>query len=132
VSTPGTCFVPVGDQALLFQESLEPLPEYNGHHVAVYVGDISGGDVSQSFSEMYLKVHEAGLVYNNPRFPQLRYDSLEDAQRHAEFRILDIVDPDTGKRVHQLEHEIRSLNHFTFHGKDLMAEGSFESAKSKL
>ena len=53
----------------------------------------------------------AGLVWNNPRFPHLTYDRLEDALRHNEFRILDIVDPESGERLYTLEHEVRSLLH---------------------
>lgn len=132
VGTSGICSVPVGDQALVFRETLELLPDYDGHHVAVYVGNVSNGDLSQSFSGMYLRAHKAGLVYNNPRFPQLRYDSLAEAQRHAEFRVLDIVDPDTGRTVHRLEHEIRSLKHSGFHGKDLVEEQAFEAERSEL
>eukprot|EP00927_Polykrikos_kofoidii_P068990 TRINITY_DN64365_c0_g1_i1.p1 TRINITY_DN64365_c0_g1~~TRINITY_DN64365_c0_g1_i1.p1 ORF type:complete len:348 (-),score=38.80 TRINITY_DN64365_c0_g1_i1:149-1192(-) len=118
----GVCLVPIGDQALIFREASEPLPPYDGHHVAVYVGEIGSGDVSDSFASMYTRVQDAKLVYNNPRFPHLTYNSMEDALTHAEFRLMDLVDPQTGEVAYQLEHEIRSLEHITFNGRAVALE----------
>merc|ERR1712039_502318 len=86
---------------------------------AVFVGSLANGDTSESFASMYKRAKAASLVYNNPRFPHLTYDTLDDALRHGEFRVLDIVDPQSGKVVYQLEHEIRSLEHPTFNGREL-------------
>jgi len=116
----GACRVPIRRQFLLFRETTSELPAYDGHHVAIYVGDISREDTSASFSAMYEKCRAAGLVYNNPRFPHLRYDTLEDAQRLGEFRVLDLVDPETGKAAYTLEHEIRSLEHPGFSCRSLL------------
>ena len=55
----------------------ETLPPYDGHHIAVYT---------------------RGLVYNNPRFPNLTYGTVDDALRHNEFRVLHIVNVKGGGR----------------------------------
>jgi hypothetical protein len=67
-----------------------------------------------SFSAMYEKVRAAGLVYENPRFPHLVYATLEDALERSEFRVMDIVDPQTGETLYTLEHEIRCPMHAGF------------------
>lgn len=131
------CVVPVGNQALIFREVAGAIPDYDGHHVAVFVGNISEGDTSESFASMYERVKATSLVYNNPRFPHLTYNTLADAIKHGEFRILDIVDPQTGTVVYQLEHEIRSLEHPTFNGRELASQVrkqllGEDSSKSKL
>lgn len=124
--TDGMCTVPFGRQLLLFREVAGELPAYDGHHVAVYVGNIATGDNRDSFAKMYQRCRTEGLVYNNPRFPQLTYDTLEDALRLGEFRILDLVDPETGETAYTLEHEIRSLEHPGFSGRALLKRPSDE------
>merc|ERR1711957_1122605 len=74
-TTESLCIVPIGQQALVFREQSGLLPAYDGHHVAVYIGDIGSGDVSDSFAAMYQRAADAELVYNNPRFPHLTYNS---------------------------------------------------------
>jgi len=97
------CRVAIGfHQELRFEETTDPIPEYDGHHIAVYVN---------RFEDLYKRLHHKGLVWNNPRFPQFQYDTLEDALRHREFRFKDLVHPETGKHLYTLEHEVRSLNH---------------------
>lgn len=100
------CLVRIGHhQSVTFAEQREgdgPLAPYDGHHIAVYINE---------FERVYEKSAEAGLVWNNPRFPHLTYDTLSDALRHNEFRIKDILDPDTGAQLYTLEHEVRSLLH---------------------
>ena len=75
-------------QALIFRESKSPLPDYDGHHVQVYVSDFAG--------------------------PRQRLDRLklvsEDNGPH-QYRFVDIVDPDTRRTLFTIEHEIRSLSH---------------------
>lgn len=94
------CVVPVGHgQYLRYTESSGgPLPAYDGHHIAVYV---------QDFAALYTRLAARGLHWDNPRFPQFTYASLEDALRHQEFRIKNLVDPATNETVYELEHEIR-------------------------
>jgi hypothetical protein len=93
------CVVPVGHgQYLRYTERGGQLPPYDGHHIAVYV---------QDFAALYSRLAARGLHWDNPRFPQFSYASLQDALRHQEFRIKNLVDPATNETVYELEHEIR-------------------------
>jgi hypothetical protein len=75
-------------QSLRFRESARPLPEYDGHHVQVYVADFSGP---------HRRLLERALV-------------TEESSEH-QYRFRDIVDPAGGTRLFTLEHEVRSLTH---------------------
>ena len=75
-------------QRLRFRETAQPLPEYDGHHVQVYIADFSGP---------HGRLLERGLV-------------TEESSEH-QYRFRDIVDPASGKRLFTLEHEVRSLTH---------------------
>ena len=75
-------------QRLRFRETALPLPEYDGHHVQVYIADFSGP---------HRRLLERGLV-------------TEESSEH-QYRFRDIVDPASGKRLFALEHEMRSLTH---------------------
>ncbi len=76
------------NQSLIFKETDAPLAAYDGHHIAIYVADFSGphGWLSQR-----------GLI------------SEESDQ--FQYRFVDIVDPDSGEVLYQVEHEVRSLSH---------------------
>jgi hypothetical protein len=76
------------DQRLLFREVDGPLSTYDGHHIQIYVADFSGP---------HRRLQERGLV------------SEESSQ--WQYRFLDIADPDTGKVLFAIEHEVRSLTH---------------------
>lgn len=78
-------------QSLRFQETDEPLPDYDGHHVAIYISDFSGP---------YRRLLDRGLV------------SRETGQH--EWRFQDIVDLRTGDTLFAVEHEVRSLTHPLF------------------
>ncbi len=81
--------VSVGDgQELIFRETDVPLPEFDGHHIAVYLADFSGP---------YKKLLERGLI-------------SEESDQH-QYRFLDIVDPESGQPLLRLEHEVRSMRH---------------------
>ncbi len=86
---PGRTRVPAGrGQALVFSETTRPIPPYDGHHVQVYIADFSGP---------YEKLKARGLI------------TLEtDAH---EWRFQTIVDPQDGKPLFEIEHEVRSLMH---------------------
>jgi hypothetical protein len=88
----GRAAVSVGtSQRLYFTETDAPLPEYDNHHIQVYVAD---------FSTPYDWLKERGLV------------SMEtDAH---EWRFQHIVDPKTLQRLFQVEHEVRSMKHPLF------------------
>ena len=75
-------------QSLIFRESTESLPAYDGHHVAVYVAD---------FSSPHGKLVERGLV-------------SEESDAH-QYRFQKIVDPASGDSLFEIEHEVRSLGH---------------------
>jgi hypothetical protein len=76
------------DQYLQFRETDRPQPEYDGHHVQMYITNFSGP---------YRQLSERDLI------------SREDNQYQYRFR--DIVDLANGKHLFTVEHEIRSVTH---------------------
>jgi catechol-2,3-dioxygenase len=76
------------DQYLQFRETDVPQPEYDGHHVQIYVTDFSGP---------HRRLLDRGLV------------SQEDNQYQYRFR--DIVDLADGRHLFTVEHEVRSATH---------------------
>lgn len=75
-------------QALVFRETDDALPDFDGHHIQIYVADFSGP---------HDRLRQRGLV------------SREDNQHQYRFR--DIVDPDGGDLLFTIEHEVRSMTH---------------------
>jgi hypothetical protein len=88
----GRATVSIGrDQKLHFTETEKPLPEYDGHHIQIYIAD---------FSAPYEWLKSRGLI------------TMEtDAQ---EWRFQWITDPDDGRKLFQIEHEVRSMKHRLF------------------
>jgi hypothetical protein len=78
-------------QCLIFRETTEEVPEYDGHHLAVYVANFSG-------PHAFLKQH--GLV-------------TQESNDH-QYRFQDIVHPETGRKLFTIEHEVRSMTHPMF------------------
>ncbi|HEY3793266.1 MAG TPA: hypothetical protein VGM09_15635 [Bradyrhizobium sp.] len=76
------------DQYLQFRETDRPQPEYDGHHVQMYITNFSGP---------YRELSMRGLIYS------------EDNQYQYRFR--DIVDLADGKPLFTIEHEVRSATH---------------------
>lgn len=76
------------DQTLVFRETPEKIREYDGHHIAVYIAN---------FSQPYAYLKRHGLIMQDVAMNQ--------------FRFKDIVDPKTGERLMELEHEVRSMHH---------------------
>jgi hypothetical protein len=76
------------DQYLQFRETAAPQPEFDGHHVQIYITNFSGP---------YQRLLKRGLV------------SQEDNQ--YQYRFKDIVDLETGKLLFTVEHEVRSATH---------------------
>jgi hypothetical protein len=74
-------------QTLVFRES-EQVPAYDGHHIAVYIANFSGP-----------------FEYLSDR------KLITEGIRNHQFRFQDIVDPDSGKVVFTIEHEVRSSRH---------------------
>lgn len=76
------------DQKLYFRESGSPLPDFDGHHIQIYISDFSGP---------HERLRERGLI-------------TEESDAH-QYRFEDILDLETGEKVFALEHEVRSLRH---------------------
>lgn len=96
------------NQALVFRETRAPLPAYDGHHVAIYVADFSG-------PHRFLKQHD--LV-------------TEESDEH-QYRFQDIFDIDTGAKLTELQHEVRSLRHPMF-GRELVNRNPAQSNRNYL
>ncbi|MDA1101563.1 MAG: hypothetical protein O2967_21590 [Proteobacteria bacterium] len=75
-------------QHLIFRESQERLPKYDGHHLQLYVSNFSGP---------HAKLLDRGLI-------------TQESNQY-QYRFLNIVDPDSEKVLYALEHEIRSMTH---------------------
>ena len=78
-------------QSLLFRETERPQPEYDGHHVQIYITNFSGPHRALS---------ERNLIFS------------EDNPYQYRFR--DIVDLASGKHLFTIEHEVRSVTHPMF------------------
>jgi hypothetical protein len=79
------------DQSFLFRETDRPLPDFDQHHVQIYIVNFSGP---------YERLKERGLV------------TCEDNQ--YQYRFHDIVDVDSGAKLFAVEHEVRSVTHPLF------------------
>jgi hypothetical protein len=75
-------------QRLIFRETAEPLPRYDGHHIQIYIADFSGP---------HRRLREQGLI-------------TKEADQH-EWRFMDIIDLATREVLFTIEHEVRSLKH---------------------
>ena len=76
------------DQYLQFRETDRAPPDYDGHHVQMYITDFSGP---------YRRLQDHGLIFS------------EDNQYQYRFR--DIVDLADGRHLFTAEHEVRSATH---------------------
>jgi catechol 2,3-dioxygenase-like lactoylglutathione lyase family enzyme len=76
------------NQQLRFRETPAALPDYDGHHIAIYLAGFSGP---------HRWLHERGLI-------------TEESGPH-QYRFQALVDPDSGDLLAELEHEVRSLHH---------------------
>tara|TARA_R110002110_G_scaffold40816_5_gene130245 strand:- start:144 stop:995 length:852 start_codon:yes stop_codon:yes gene_type:complete len=84
--------VPVGpQQTLTFQETSDPLPDYDGHHIQIYIA---------GFEALRRELEQRNLL------------SLDEGR--YQFRFIDIVDPESGDLLYQIEHEVRGLDHPMF------------------
>jgi len=98
-------------QYMIFRETPGGLPTYDGHHIALYVGD-----TKEDFEVAFRNADMAGIVWVNPRFAD-RVTTLEAAKSLNQFRFRNILDIKTGEQIFQLEHEIRSVQHPSWPGK---------------
>lgn len=90
--TNAACVAIGRNQWLFFRETKEEIPRYDGHHIAVYTANFSGP---------YGFLMRRNLI-------------MEDVRNH-QFRFKDIVDPESGEKLFELEHEVRSLRHPMYH-----------------
>ncbi|MCC8390991.1 glyoxalase/bleomycin resistance/dioxygenase family protein [Paraburkholderia sp. MMS20-SJTR3] len=74
-------------QQLIYVETSGATQRYDGHHIQIYVADFSGP---------YARLAARGLTYG---------------EETHQYRFADLVDPVSGERRFQLEHEVRSLRH---------------------
>jgi hypothetical protein len=79
------------NQKLIFTETDKPIPEYDGHHIQIYIAD---------FSSAYEWLQARGLI------------NMETDQH--EWRFQWIADPKDGRQLFQIEHEVRSMKHPLF------------------
>jgi hypothetical protein len=75
-------------QELVFRETDASLTPYDGHHIQVYVAN---------FSEPHRQLLDRKLI-------------TEESNQY-QYRFTDIVDPESGKKLFEIEHEVRSLTH---------------------
>ena len=75
-------------QELVFRETDKKPADYDGHHIQVYVAN---------FSRPHKALVERG--------------ALSEESNQYQYRFLDIVDPDSGRKLFQIEHEVRSITH---------------------
>ena len=110
------------EQSLLFREMFCDDPQHQlssfsndivgtGHHIAIYVG-ANDADYEVAATNCV----DGGLMWVNPQFTDRVLD-VESAMESKQFRFKDIIDIETGKLLYVLEHEIRSVLHENFPGK---------------
>src|SRR5262245_35125880 len=91
-ASKGRAVVPVGkNQKLMYTETKAKQPEYDGHHIQIYIAD---------FSAPYKWLKERDLI------------TMETDE--SEWRFQWIVDPRDGRKLFQIEHEVRSMRHRLF------------------
>lgn len=83
-------------QRVVYRETDAELPPYDGHHFQVYVADFSGP---------HARLAERGLVF-------------EESDEY-QYRFKDLVDPESGKVLFTIEHEVRSVTH-PLYGRELV------------
>lgn len=99
-------------QCIIFREveSKDQIPPYDGHHIALYVGNDQA-----DFEQAFKNCDDAGVVWVNPRFSD-KATNLNTAKKLKQFRFKNIVDLKNGRTLFTLEHEVRSITHDAFPG----------------
>ncbi len=87
-----TAFVPAGlHTTMIFRETETELAPFDGTHVQISLADFSGP---------HARLVAAGLI-------------TEESNQH-QYRFEDIIDPDDGRVLCSIEHEVRSMRHPSF------------------
>lgn len=73
-------------QELVFRETADAIPAYDGHHIQIYITNFSG-----------------------PHRWLLEHGLVTEESNGYQYRFQDIVDPETGRVLFTIEHEVRSL-----------------------
>ena len=94
------------DQHLQFRETAAPQPDYDGHHVQIYITNFSGP---------YRRLKELGLL-------------TVEVNDH-EYRFKDVVDLDTREVLFTVEHEVRSQTH-PLYGRPLVNRNPAQSNRN--
>ena len=81
-------------QCLIFRETDKKIPEFDGHHLQIYI---------QEFSGPHDELEKRGLI-------------TEESSQH-QYRFEDIACLDTGKCLFKIEHEVRSITHPLYNRK---------------
>jgi hypothetical protein len=102
-----TACISVGlKQCLIFRETERPIPDYDGHHIQVYVQDFSG-----------------------PYEELKKRDLLTEESNAYQYRWERIVDPDKNECLFEIEHEIRSMTH-PLYARPLVNRNPMQSQQS--
>ena len=75
-------------QSIIFRETEQKIPRYDGHHIQIYLADFSG-----------------------PHRALLARDLIRQESNQFQYRFKDIINLESGKKLHTLEHEVRSMTH---------------------
>ena len=93
-------------QDLCFRETKGKIPEYDGHHIQVYVQDFSG-----------------------PHKELAKRELLTEESNAYQYRWENIVDLDTNETLFEIEHEIRSMTH-PLYARPLVNRNPMQSQQS--
>ncbi|CAE7621613.1 unnamed protein product [Symbiodinium sp. CCMP2456] len=94
---------PQSAQRLRLEEHAGCSGQELGEHLAIYI---------QDFDACFERLLQRGLIWVNPRFVHLdKSTNLDEARKYNCFRFKDIVDLETGEKLFELEHEVRSTGH---------------------
>jgi predicted enzyme related to lactoylglutathione lyase len=82
------CVTAGSGQNLFFRETDKRIPPYDQHHIQIYINDFSGP---------HRRLVEKALI-------------TQESDQH-QYRFQNIVDPESGRVLFTIEHEVRSLKH---------------------
>jgi catechol-2,3-dioxygenase len=78
-------------QELIFRDCEQPVGDYDGHHIQIYLLDFSGP---------YAALSQRGLI--------------SEESNQWQYRFVDIVDVESNETLYTLEHEVRAMTHPLF------------------
>ena len=143
MSSPNvSCTVPflsdAGSQLLVFQESSRAglADAYDTdlrsqYHLALYLPS------AVQFSRAFARANQLGVIFVNPRFRggPLEFASsttLEEAMASGQFRVKNLIHPETGQIGLTLELEVRSPTHCCFPFADAIPSNNNDSGRQSV